>query len=443
MIRSRPTLLTYLLFSVIILVSLWTGRAASEERNVTIGVYQNKPGVFMEEDGTVRGFYIDLIEYVARKEKWSIQYVPGTWSDVLEQMENGTTDLLVAIAFTEKRNKKYDYTQNTVFSNWGQLYVRESGLDSILTLQGRVVAGVHKDIYTLQFKKLLNKFNIRHRFIELSGYQEVLHHIAKGKADAGIISRTNGLVIEQDFDVRKSLMVCCPMEIRYATRKGTNDQLIEALDRHLEILKKDTNSLYYMSLDQWFSEKKHIWNKFKTVIPFIVATLVLLISGSIFLKLQVELRTRELVQANKEAEAANQAKSEFLANMSHEIRTPMNAIIGLNNLALKNDLTPKVRDYLRKMRTASNSLLRIINDILDFSKIEAGKLDMENVPFYLTEVFENLGNFFRNKIADKNIEFVLALPPSLSFEVIGDPFRLEQIFINLISNAVKFTHEGG
>ena len=150
----------------------------------------------------------------------------------------------------------------------------------------------------------------------------------------------------------------------------------------------------------------------------------------------------QLRHARQKAEEANRVKSAFLATMSHEIRTPMNAILGLNDLALQNDLHPKVRDYLRKMRSASKSLLRIINDILDFSKIEAGKLDMEQIPFHLVEIFENLANLFRNKIADKKIEWVLDLPSDLLFECIGDPLRLEQVLINLIGNSLKFTQQG-
>ena len=173
-----------------------------------------------------------------------------------------------------------------------------------------------------------------------------------------------------------------------------------------------------------------------------VATVLSIIINRKQMDNQILFSLEQLTDAKQASEHANQAKSDFLANMSHEIRTPMNAIMGLNDLALNHDLHPKVRDYLRKMRTASKSLLRIINDILDFSKIEAGKLDMEQIPFNLLEIFDNLGNLFRGQIIDQNIEFVLALPYDLSMEMIGDPLRLEQVFINLISNACKFTQTG-
>jgi signal transduction histidine kinase/DNA-binding response OmpR family regulator len=153
-------------------------------------------------------------------------------------------------------------------------------------------------------------------------------------------------------------------------------------------------------------------------------------------------RTAEVQLAQHAAEAANRSKSDFLANMSHEIRTPMNAIIGMVHLCLRTDLTSKQRDYLAKIRYASQSLLGIINDILDFSKIEAGKLQMESVTFELDEVFSNLATLTAQRAAEKDLEFLIHPRGDVPGTLVGDPLRLGQVLINLANNAVKFTERG-
>ena len=150
----------------------------------------------------------------------------------------------------------------------------------------------------------------------------------------------------------------------------------------------------------------------------------------------------QLAHALDRAERASSAKSEFLANMSHEIRTPMNAIMGLARLLEESPLARRERSYVAKIKMSTRSLLGILNDVLDFSKIEAGQLMLEYTSFRLDQVLDSISVLLAPSAANKGLELVFAVAPDVPLQLTGDPMRLEQVLLNLVSNAIKFTGQG-
>ncbi|MDB5267694.1 MAG: hypothetical protein JWP58_734, partial [Hymenobacter sp.] len=146
--------------------------------------------------------------------------------------------------------------------------------------------------------------------------------------------------------------------------------------------------------------------------------------------------------ATQIAEDAVKAKQQFLSNMSHEIRTPMNAIIGFTKVVLKTELTDKQQEYLTAIKLSGDTLIVLINDILDLAKVDAGRMTFEQIPFKLSASVAAMVHLFETKIQEKNLELVMEYDEKIPEVVVGDPVRLHQIILNLVSNAVKFTSEG-
>ncbi|MEO5350069.1 MAG: transporter substrate-binding domain-containing protein [Magnetococcus sp. YQC-3] len=279
------------------------------QREVRVGVYQNEPGVFSDKDGKIKGFYIDLLEYTAAREKWKLSYVFGSWAETYQRLINGEIDLQVAIAHTPERVEKFDFTEEAAFANWGQVYVWSPELDALPKLKGKIVAGMKDDVYFVRFKALLAQFGIEFYPLEQVDYETVLQTVADNDADAGIISRSAGMMLDKGFDVYKSPMLCCPMEIRYAAPKRRNADLLKALDRDLHTLKADSDSFYYQSFNQWYEggSKKSLPKWVLPVAAGAAGMLVLLFVGNMVLRKQVRARTADLekeIVVRKQAEVA-------------------------------------------------------------------------------------------------------------------------------------------
>lgn len=148
------------------------------------------------------------------------------------------------------------------------------------------------------------------------------------------------------------------------------------------------------------------------------------------------------IEAGREIERAGNLKSDFLANMSHEIRTPMNAVIGMAEMALREELTPAARNYINQIKSSGRALLNIINDILDISKIESGKMDIIPMEYEPLSFYNDVASIVSTRLKDKRVELILSVDPTFPMKILGDNLRVRQILINLANNAVKFTQKG-
>jgi len=288
-------------FSILFLIYISLSsipHSISANSTIRVGIYNNDPLIFIAKDGKGKGIFADIIEHVAYKEGWKIEYVPGTFQQSLSRLENNKIDILCTIAFSTARNKLYDFTKVNLLTNWGQLYTPAgSDIKAIPDVAGKKVAVLKGDIHNTIFAQITEKFGVDCEIIETDDYHSVLDLVSRNQADAGIVNRFFGMKYETDYKVDKSGVIFNPIKIHYAVPKGKSKELVATLNRYIASLKNNENSEYYRSLDRWFgtvSARRMITVWGKWAIAVTLGLILFLFLGNWVLRNRVTAKTKEL-----------------------------------------------------------------------------------------------------------------------------------------------------
>ncbi|MDD3214123.1 MAG: transporter substrate-binding domain-containing protein [Eubacteriales bacterium] len=405
------------------------------------------PYEFFDTDGVYKGIAADYLALLSQKTGLVFTVVKGlTWSQAYEYAVERKLDVLPCISKTTQR-ERYFLFSDAYISFQRVIFVRKDNttVQSLDDLYGQSVA-VQKD-------SSHHGFLANYEQIQPSLYVNVvdaLKAVSNGKEIAfiGNLATSNYLAKQNGITNLKYMPIDSQesQSLYFAVRSDW-PELVGIINKGLNAI--DEESKIAIS-DKWISvEQNADYSGLLRTVSIIgaVVGLVLLVSAFWIVRLRKEIARRkklhsDLEKAKQEAEEANQFKSNFLARMSHEIRTPLNGIIGMSYLLKKTSLSLTQKMYVEKITQSSANMLSIINDILDFSKIEAGKIELEITSFSLDQMIQDVVSIVSHKIEEQKIGFVLIKDPQVPNWFFGDVKRLEQVLINLLNNAAKFTDVG-
>jgi len=298
-----------ILLTIFLIIFSAFSLTAHEKLHLKIGTYENSPKIFTKENGEISGFWADITKYIAQQEDWGIEWVHGNWDQCLQRLENNEIDIMVDVGVTPSRQERFAFSNETVLLSWTRIYTSTgSDIQTVLDLEGKKIAGL-KGSFDLDgpegLKAVTKKFEVDCEIIEMENYLKIFQALEDNEIDAGITDKDFGNINDINFNIKKTPIILQPADMQFAFSKDSEltPYLIERTDFHIKELKKDNNSIFYSSMDDYLVGLKKItifplW--LKTIIAIIVFLIVIVFIFDITLRHQVVKKTTQLRKSEEQ-----------------------------------------------------------------------------------------------------------------------------------------------
>ena len=419
----------------------------ADHKHMRFGVDPGYPPFeFIDDDGVFSGMSSDYVRLVSERLGITMELVPGlSWVEVLDGVKNHTLDFTPALSPTVERNEHMNFTPpHMAFP--AVIVTRDNhalvnGLEDLSGTTAALVKAVAvTDIVTAWHPGIITEM--------FDTPLQALQSVALGKTDATVMNLAVVTYLIKKHGLA-NLKIAAPAEVdiqglSFGVRKDW-PEFISIINKALASITPEEESAIR---SRWAQVSYNTGIDIKQVIQAGGVVIVILIVIVVWnRRLQIEVNQRKVAEgqmkaAKNEAERLTIAKSDFIAVISHEIRTPMNGVLGMARLLTETKLDNEQEECVDTIVESGEALLTIIDDLLDISKFDAGKLDIESIPFIVDVVIEQSMSLMKSRAEEKGLKLDSDIDADIPGVIIGDPHRLRQIILNLISNAIKFTDKG-
>ncbi len=446
--------------------------AFAESRIVRVGVYENEPKVFTDAEGRPAGIFIDLIEAIAEDEGWTLEYVPGTWSEGLDSLAAGEIDLMPDVAYTTERDDLYDFHEQPVVESWSYVYAAPgTRIERMTQLDGMRVAVLEGSVQQTVFEQMIAGFELDVTVIPVESLASAFDLAASGEADAAIANYLFGDYSYEAYGLEKTPIVFNAIPLHFAVAEGRNADLLQAIDSHLGEWEAEPGSVYYQTLRHYTvaDDRPPVSKYVFWVLGGVAGLLVLAIGAILLLRWQVSVRTRHLVAAKAELEAhrahleeevrertaqleranrslaeASRAKGEFAKLLSHALRAELSSMVSVSGSLIggaSGELTEEQKRRVEEIRSSGTRLMYLATSVLTLARLEAGGMRVSRSAFDARKVVKEVVAAYSGQADERGI-LLSAEVPRDDVMVMSDRQIVRQILMNLVDNAVKFTDAG-